>query len=639
MRIVNTLQSDIPAEFIYISLDTVEGESVGHWIIECAVFLPHIKDLQKESKIPFKILLRESKQYKTSILSDFGFLESDIKYSRNMVSDGPSWQNQYVVPIEPGYMMYVPNFFYVFNFSTDNELFYEYINRFRKHYVESDSIKSIPVSYIARSSKENYSHNFRTFINMNEFRSLLTDKGVHTVEVDRFSSFKPQFEVVLKSKTIIVEMGSAFVINAGLIASNSHIIIINDAVDYINNYSPVYQAIKRLMNERKNTVEIFSKGVHRTPFSVDIALFKERIKLIRCMCVICKSSEFEPINSFSEFPIMAISNDSVIDDYYEFNLVACKQCNCLQVQNIVDPAILYSDIYMNSTFSSTWLHHNNSLGKFILANTTETSFLEVGANKGDMYTILSKERTIDYTVLDMYRHAELPTEIKYINGNCEMFDFSGINTIILSHVFEHLNSPNTFIKNIKAAGVSSVFISIPNFDDLLSKKSPNIINSQHTFYCGFDYIVYMFSLYNYKCENYFIYSGDFTSLMFKFVLDFTTVPLNIPSTNIQLYKDIYIDKVASIRNTVLPPNTYIIPSGIYGQFVYYFLRDKINVIGFLDNNSQRHNKKLYGTDKLVYNPRSINYSTATILVCDCPYKDEIVTGLKAICDSILFLYI
>jgi hypothetical protein len=127
--------------------------------------------------------------------------------------------------------------------------------------------------------------------------------------------------------------------------------------------------------------------------------------------------------------------------------------------------------------------------------------------------------------------------------------------------------------------------------------------------------------------------------MFKFVFDFTTVPLDIPSTNIQLYKDIYIDKVASIRNTVLPPNTYIIPSGIYGQFVYYFLRDKINVIGFLDNNSQRHNKKLYGTDKLVYNPRSINYSTATILVCDCPYKDEIVTGLKAICDSILFLYI
>jgi hypothetical protein len=258
----------------------------------------------------------------------------------------------------------------------------------------------------------------------------------------------------------------------------------------------------------------------------------------------------------------------------------------------------------------------------------------VGANKGDLYKLIIKEKPVEFTVLDIWKHKDLPSEIKYIEGNCETFDFKGFDTIILSHVFEHLYKPLKFIENIRNTGVSTVFISIPNFDSQLKDKSLLIINSQHTFHCGSDYIIYIFSLFNYKCEISYNYNGSCISSMFKFILDNNIGPVKFPSTDIQLYKDIYVDKVNNIQKIGIPPNSYITPSGIYGQFYYNLLKNKGNVLGFLDNNKERHNKPLYGTDRLVYLPSTIDFNNVTVIVCDCPYKKEIIAGLKELSDSI-----
>ena len=357
----------------------------------------------------------------------------------------------------------------------------------------------------------------------------------------------------------------------------------------------------------------------------------------RSICIICNNNEFELIISCSKFPIMAISNDKVPDEFYDLTIIACNQCKCVQLQNLVDIEVLYSNVYMNSIFSPSWAEHHSIFSNFILNNTEDISFLEIGANKGDLYKNMLKEKHVNFTVLDMFKHDDLPSEVKFIEGNCEKFNFSGFNTIILSHVFEHLYSPHTFIKNIQSSGVLSVFISIPNFDLLLKEKSIIMLHSQHTFYCGLDYIIYIFSLYKYKCENYFLYNGNFKSIMFKFVLDYSCEKVLLPSTDLQLIKEIYIDTISYLNTIEIPMNTYIAPSGIYGQYIYYFLKNKDNIIGFLDNNSERHGKSLYGTYKRVYSPLKINYNTSTVLICNCPYRDEIILGLKKIYNSVRFL--
>ena len=282
IRIINKCTSSNNPEFIYISLDTTEGSScVGHWIWECALFLPHIKELQKDTKIPFKILLREKKLYKTNILSDFDFHETDIVYSNNMVLDPDgTGTNQEMAVFPDGnsdYILYLPVFFYLWH--TKLKPFFSLLNDFRMHYISniSDTTKTIPISYVARSKVENYRRNFRNFMNADAFSKLLDDNMVNMIYTDRLQSLTPQFNDIIKSKVIILEMGSAFTINAAFIAMNSHIIVINDIWGYHTVGEPFFHIIRFLMEERNNTVEIFSRGSGTQNFSVDIDAFKIRI--------------------------------------------------------------------------------------------------------------------------------------------------------------------------------------------------------------------------------------------------------------------------------------------------------------------------------------------------------------------------
>jgi hypothetical protein len=186
-----------------------------------------------------------------------------------------TWQEYHVCPEESEYIMYVPKFFYFWNTFIHTTLFFESLTLFRNHYIQqlSGIEKNIPISYITRSRKENYRNNYRDFINRDEFEQMLDSKKVHMINTDNFSSLTPQFQDIVQSKIIIVEMGSAFTINASFFASNSHFIIINDMFNYHYSDYPFFHIIRKLMEERNNTVEIFSYGVIPNPININIHEF------------------------------------------------------------------------------------------------------------------------------------------------------------------------------------------------------------------------------------------------------------------------------------------------------------------------------------------------------------------------------
>jgi len=354
----------------------------------------------------------------------------------------------------------------------------------------------------------------------------------------------------------------------------------------------------------------------------------------RTVCAICKNSDFEFINKYPNYPIKSNCTNEEPDEFFDFSLIFCKVCTCLQLQNLVDPSVLYSKSYMTGSSSQSWTNHYEFFANFILENTSTKSFLEIGANSGKLYKILSDRHALDYTVLDMYRDSNLPSEVKFLEGNCELFNFTGINTVVLSHVFEHLYSPSNFVKRLSESGVPEIFISNPNFDICLKNKFFNTINVQHTYYCGYDHMVYLFSLNKYRLESFVAYDGVVKSQMYKFVYDPAVKPLAIPCIDKDLYTDIYVKNANSARNLEITEPTVICPAGVYGQALYYFIKNKEMIIGFIDNDKQRHNKKFYGTGKLVYSPQDIDYDKTDVLLCDSMYNDEIIQGLKQICSSV-----
>lgn len=282
MELIRSINTSTERAFIYVSMDTAEGRAcVGHWIWECALFLPYIKDIQKKTTIPLKILLNEKRRYKTNILSDFGFYEDDIVYSTRMAKDGEEWQQSYVFPEENEYMMYVPKFFYLWTVSVNSTEFFDALEQFRSFYISSlqPITKSTSIIYVARSRLENYQPNKREFTNFDDFCTMLDKRGVNILNVDTLSSLTPQFQAILSAKTIIVEMGSAFQINATFIASNSHIIVINDVFkpNFTVCNDSFIQIYRKLMSLRNNTFEIFSRGAIREPFTIDLREFENVI--------------------------------------------------------------------------------------------------------------------------------------------------------------------------------------------------------------------------------------------------------------------------------------------------------------------------------------------------------------------------
>jgi hypothetical protein len=290
MQIIDTTNLDRDVEFMYLSLDTAEGKDcVGHWIWECSFFINDIKKYSEEYNLPIKILLSNKKAYKLNILSDFGFNESDIVYSNKMTNHSTDLNLNYVIPEEEEYVLIVPSFFYLWKTSRNSEIFFNKVAEFRKYYIDNlpAITKTIDITYISRSQKENYSGNNRKFINFKDFRSLMNEKNVNILDIDTLSSLKPQFHTVLSSKVIIVEAGSAFTINCAFIASNSHIIIINDIHHYNNpNNTEWLHMLLKLVESRNNTVEIFSRGDktnNNTPFSVDLNRMSEKIDILRSL--------------------------------------------------------------------------------------------------------------------------------------------------------------------------------------------------------------------------------------------------------------------------------------------------------------------------------------------------------------------
>lgn len=618
------------SEYAYVCLDTVEGsECFGHWMYECALFLPYIDIISKELGKPLKIVLHKERRYKKVVLRDFGFTEENIIYSDRMTTHGHSWQMNHVLPNEDSCMAIIPKFLYTWPVYPETSIFFEHVSRLVNSYNITNVEKTIPYLFLKRSQKENYAHNSRTFINIEEVSDMLSDIGVQTLQVDNLDSLGPQIHIVRSAKTIIVEMGSAFTINAGWFAKDSHIIILNDFFNVNTSENSFMKVLRKQMAENGVTFEIFTyQPACHADFVVPVQALRERVLLNRVGCIVCGCCEFTNIASFPNFPIMAISNNSVANCYFTKQLDACIKCTCLQLRHLVDPTLLYSSNYMNAAFSPAWEDHHMKFCDFILSSGDTDQFLEIGANRGGLYKLLKQKRSVAYSTLDMFKHPELPDDVEFVKGSCESHNYAG-QSVIASHVFEHLYNPHRFIKQMAAGGVREVFIAIPNFRYLLESQSLQIINSQHTFYCDKEYIIYMFSKHGYTCEKVIDYNGEYKSCFFKF--SYTCCGESaLPTTDIELYKDIYINRVANIRRLVLPEKTYIMPSGIYGQFLYHFLEQKSHVclLGFLDNNMSRHGHTLYGTDKHVYHPSKVDLTDCVIAVCKCPYSSEILAELQ-----------
>lgn len=363
--------------------------------------------------------------------------------------------------------------------------------------------------------------------------------------------------------------------------------------------------------------------------------------MLRSKCVICDSPLKDEVYKLANFPITAAYSDldHSTDEFQDCIFMSCNLCGCIQVKNLIDPLKLYLNSHNSTGISKLWCEHHREFADFIKSNNNLSKIIEVGGNSGILYTLLSNSN-INYTILDLSDTSTRPSNIKYIQGNCEEFNFSTYESVILSHTFEHLYNPRSFIKNLRDAKVSSVFISIPNLESQCDDNNMCVLNYEHTYFVGDSEIKFMFSQFNYECKV----SYDFRthSKFYHFIYN--------PNANITLTPNfIYRDKIIDIftKFSIKPHNIntpcFICPAGIYGQKIHYYLNHyKKYIKGFIDNDPLKQNKRVYGTPLYVYSPEilaTVSEDKVYVLLYAGHYSNEIKNQLNMIHTNIEFIII
>ena len=241
--------------------------------------------------------------------------------------------------------------------------------------------------------------------------------------------------------------------------------------------------------------------------------------------------------------------------------------------------------------------------------------------------ILKLRKDIEYTCIDLCENPEPIHGIIFRKGNCEDCSFENTNTIIMSHVFEHLYNPAKFVENISKHDVKSIIISIPNLKELLNNENINTLHFEHTYYIDKSYIEYLFSKNGYYLNDNYYFNNH--SIFFHFVKK-DHVPIKLIN-NIELKNK--FNNLLLVRNTIsnikIKPYSFIAPAGHFGQLVYTLCKPD-SLLGFLDNDTSKQNHRVYGTPYMVYSYSKLkDYKDVIVYVYGGPYSNEIVRQLES----------
>ena len=330
----------------------------------------------------------------------------------------------------------------------------------------------------------------------------------------------------------------------------------------------------------------------------------------------CKDLEF--LYKFDNFPVfMGCTNQSIEKDILvNMQWEISKGSGVIQLNPLLPLDILYPESHVSGNIGRMWAEHHQEFSKFI-QHQSPNSVLEIGGAHGILSREYKKENPINWTILEPNPSPAKDVDATFIKGFFDdKFTFDGeIDTIIHSHVFEHVYYPDEFIGHISSFlnnGQNLIF-SLPNMEEMLKRKYTNCINFEHTVFITEPYVEHLLSKHGFKqvAKQYF---KDDHSIFYAYVKDSNTKTIELPKGLYEHNKKLYLDYVdyhkqlikdlnAKIDNISEDQPIYLFGAHVFAQYLIEFGLDISRIICLLDNDTNKQGKRLYGTNMMVESPK------------------------------------
>ena len=196
------------------------------------------------------------------------------------------------------------------------------------------------------------------------------------------------------------------------------------------------------------------------------------------MDVVTGSSNMEDLHTVRNFPVFmgAVDQDQSEDLTADMTWSISRDSGLIQLKRLLPREVLYQAQTTTSAIGATWIAHHKEFAAFIRKYEPRGVF-EIGGAHGILSVEYSKFQAIPWAILEPNPAPVASCRAQFIQGHFDNnFTFSGeFDTVIHSHVFEHLYEPSEFIRHLGrfAKDGQHMIFSVPDLKSWLKRKFTN----------------------------------------------------------------------------------------------------------------------------------------------------------------------
>ena len=376
------------------------------------------------------------------------------------------------------------------------------------------------------------------------------------------------------------------------------------------------------------------------------------MKLIeRTQSVVDHSSNLETLHTLKGFPVFMgcvdhpVQDDLVADQTWDI----CRNTGVLQLKHLIPLDILYQAQHAGAV-GQIWMTHHQAFAEF-LSKFQPKSILELGGAHGILSMKYKTFGIVPWTILEPNPAPVEGCTAHFIKGffNDQFSTNENFQTVVHSHVFEHIYEPDQFVGHLAdfiSEGDQLIF-SLPNIRVMLERKYTNGLNFEHTVFLTEPYIEYLLAKHGFRLleKNYFLADH---SIFYATIRDTSIEPMELPHGLYEKNKQLYLDYVqyhealivelnAVIERSIRP--VYLFGAHVFSQYLIEFGLETGKIAGLLDNDPNKHGKRLYGTSLFVQSPNILREVLEPLIILKAGvYNTEIKEAiLNEINDSSTFI--
>lgn len=372
----------------------------------------------------------------------------------------------------------------------------------------------------------------------------------------------------------------------------------------------------------------------------------------RTICAVSGNQDIEPLYSFSKFPVFMGCMDQNEEDDLKVDMTwwISRGSGLIQLKRLLPLDVLYPESHGAGAVGALWNRHHKAFANF-LNRINPLAVLEIGGAHG----ILAKEYqnidSIPWTILEPNPSPVKGCNARFIKGFFDdKFAYEdALDTVVHSHLFEHIYEPNEFICHLSkfmVAGTHLVF-SIPNMQVMLERQYTNCINFEHTILLTEPYIEYLLAKYGFKMQSKEYFMDDH-SIFYAAIRDPSIKPIGLPDNLYEKNKLLYLnyikyhDNLINVLNqkiSIAKASVYLFGAHVFAQYLIAFGLDTSKIVSLLDNDPAKHGKRLYGTNLMVQSPKALqDVSNPIVILKAGVYNSEIKKDIREnINNSVVFL--